>query len=183
MSAYFDALCQAMQMLAEDPRALFIGQAVEYPGTAMSKTLEKVPSAKKIEFPVAEDFQLGASIGLSLAGALPVCVFPRWSFLLLAFNQLVLHLDKLPAYSRGGYRPKVIIRVGVPTEVPLDPGPQHLGDFTNAVESMLDSVHIYRLRTPSDVQSCYLKAFVRHGSTILVEYAELYDEKGDKKGN
>src|SRR5260221_5260806 len=98
---YFDELSAMMNKIASIPNSVFIGQAVACPGTAMSRTLENVPADKKIELPVFEDTQMGMAIGLSLRGLLPVCVFPRWNFLLLAMNQLVLHLDKLPIYSRG----------------------------------------------------------------------------------
>src|SRR5712691_1403346 len=143
MSDYFNALCDIMKMLGEHPKTIFIGQTVRYPGTAMFSTLTDVPNEKRIELPVFEDTQMGMAIGLSLRGLLPVCVFPRWNFLLIAANQLVLHLDKLPIYSRGGYRPKVIIRTAVATEHPLDPGPQHLGDFSEAVRMMLATVRVY----------------------------------------
>ncbi len=163
-----------MRLLSADPATIFLGQAVLVPGTAMSTTLRDVPDVKKIEFPVAEDFQLGAAIGMSLCGTLPVCIFPRWNFLLLAMNQLVLHMDKLPVYSHGGYRPKVIVRTAVATDEPLNPGPQHLGDFTDAVRAMLTTVQIYELRTASDVRWSYKHALERDGSTILVEYAKNY---------
>ena len=48
-----------MDFLAKDPKTIFLGQAVEYPGTAMSNTLKNVPKKKLIEIPVAEEMQLG----------------------------------------------------------------------------------------------------------------------------
>ncbi len=101
-----------------------MGQAVVDAGTAMSTTLQHIPIEKRLELPVAEEMQLGMAIGMSLSGALPICIYPRFNFLLLAVNQLVNHLDKLPLYST--YRPKVLIRTAVATGYPLDPGPQHL---------------------------------------------------------
>lgn len=172
--SYFDELRLSMEELARHPRSVFLGQAVKCKGTAMSNTLKGVPDFKKIEFPVAEDMQLGASIGLALNGMLPISIFPRWNFLLLATSQLVLHLDKLPIYSRGGYKPKVIIRTAVATDSPLDPGPQHLGDFTDAFRSILHTVHIYKLRTVADIRKRYQQALEGDNSVILVEMAENY---------
>jgi pyruvate/2-oxoglutarate/acetoin dehydrogenase E1 component len=174
MSAYFDALCQAMNTCAKDPRTVFIGQAVRYNGTAMFATLRDVPMEQRIEFPVAENFQMGTAIGISLGGYLPICIFPRWNFLLCAMDQLILHLDKLPIYSHGGYRPKVIIRTAVATPVPLDPGPQHLGDYTEAVNRMLATVQVRKLLDADDVREEYQAAMERDRSTILVEMAEQY---------
>src|SRR5205823_4829972 len=123
---YRQELFRAMEWLGEKPDTLFLGQAVKYPGTAISGTLNGVPTVKLVELPVFEDVQLGICTGMALAGFVPISIFPRWPFLLAATQQLVNHLDKLPLYSHGGYTPKVIIRVGVPTRAPLDPQVQHL---------------------------------------------------------
>lgn len=174
MSLYFEELCHAMEMLAQEPKTIFLGQSVVYPGTAMSKTFSDVSMEKCIEMPVAEDFQMGLAIGMALHGYLPVCIYPRWNFLLLAANQLVLHLDKIPLYSNGGYRPKVIIRTAVATDEPLDPGYQHLGDFTQAFRSILTTVQVQELFSPQDVRRCYKQALESEWSTLLVERAENY---------
>jgi len=97
---YFDELCSAMAMVAEDRRSIFIGQGVGCAGTTMTDTLKDVPANKLLEFPVAEDLQMGAALGMALEGALPVCIFPRWNFMICATNQLLNHLDKLPIYSQ-----------------------------------------------------------------------------------
>lgn len=173
MSAYFDELCRAMEMLAAHPRSVFIGQAVACEGTAMRRTLAGVVPAKLLELPVAEDMQMGMAIGMSLAGDLPVCVYPRINFLLLAVNQLVLHLDKLPLYGNG-WAPKVIVRTSVATPVPLDPGPQHLGDFSFGLRAMLKTVKVVTLRTADRIVPAYELAMEREGSTVLVEMAEKY---------
>ena len=89
---YFDELKRSMNFIAKDKRAIFVGQAVSYPGTAMTNTLKEISKEKLKELPVAEEFQLGMTIGLSLDGWMPVSIFPRWNFLLLAANQLVNHL-------------------------------------------------------------------------------------------
>lgn len=172
MGLYYDELRVAMAMLAAKPEAVFLGQAVADAGTAMRGTLVDVPVAQLLEMPVAEDMQLGMATGMALAGILPICCYPRINFLLLATNQLILHLDKLPLYS--GYRPKVIIRTAVATDSPLDPGPQHLGDFTVPLRQMLRTVEVVDLLSAADVAREYRKAAERDGSTLLVERAELY---------
>ena len=174
MSVYFSELCAAMNRLAAVQNSVFLGQAVACPGTAMSRTLEGVPSGKKIEFPVAEDTQLGAATGMSIRGLLPICIYPRWNFLLLAASQLVLHLDKIPIYSRGGYRPKVIIRTAVASDDPMDPGPQHLGDFSDMFSKILAVVRVVKLDNAYAIREQYLNALERDTSTILVEYARNY---------
>lgn len=174
---YATELCRSMNYLAQDSRALFLGQAVAVPGTGMTTTLVDVPDHKKIELPVAEEMQMGMAIGMALAGYIPVTIYPRWNFLLLAANQLVNHLDKLKAM--GGYTPKVIIRTGVGSERPLHPSFQHVGDFTEAFRLMFSTVEIIRLDEPEDIFPAYKKALERTDgrSTVLVEWGDYYSEK------
>ena len=176
---YFDEMCRAMEYLARDPRTLFLGQAVACPGTAMTNTLKNVSRDKLLELPVAEDLQMGMSTGLALAGQVPVSIFPRWNFLLLAVNQVVSHLDKLPVMSNGGFRPKVIIRTGIGSVRPLHPQYQHVGDFTEAFRLMCTNIDVIRLEEPADIFPAYQHALEREDgkSTILVEYGDYYSEK------
>lgn len=173
--SYYEALCQAMNMIADEPDTVFVGQGVDFPGTFMSTTLSGVPNSQRIELPVAEEMQMGLSIGMALAGNTVVSLFPRWNFLILAANQLVNHLDKIPLMSE--YRPKVIVRVGVGSERPLHPGPQHVGDFTEAFRLLLQTVVIERIDEPDEVIPAYQRALNRDGSTVLVEIADFYNEK------
>jgi pyruvate/2-oxoglutarate/acetoin dehydrogenase E1 component len=119
---YFDEMCRAMEFLARDPAT----DGFSRPGRRLSRhgmtnTLKNVSRDKLLELPVTEEMQMGMSTGLALGGHVPVSIYPRWNFLLLAVNQIVNHLDKLPIVSNGGYQPKVIIRTGIGSERPLHP--------------------------------------------------------------
>lgn len=165
-----------MQWLGERQDTVFIGQAVAYPGTAMTGTLAAVPREKLIELPVMEDAQLGMSTGMALAGYVPISIYPRWNFLLLATNQLVLHLDKLSIISNGGYKPKVIIRTAVASRIPLDPQAQHYGDFADAFRRMLRTVEVIELESEEMIFPAYKKAYERKDgrSTLIVERTDRY---------
>ena len=53
-------------MAWQTKNTVFIGQAVEVPGTAMYSTLnESVDKNKLYELPVAEEMQMGMTLGLS----------------------------------------------------------------------------------------------------------------------
>lgn len=176
---YADALTAAMDHLGQDPRVVFLGQAVAVPGTAMFGTLKNIPLNRRIELPVEEDMQMGMSIGLALKGAIPVSIFPRWNFLLLAANQLVNHLDKMSELCPGTLPPKVIIRTSIGSERPLHPGPQHVGDHTEAFRAMCPRMEIVRLEEAADIVPAYAHALARPDgkSTLLVEYGDYYNEK------
>ena len=55
MGKYFDELSRAMTFLGEQGDTIFLGQAVEYKGTAMTNTLKGVPRTKLLEMPVCEE--------------------------------------------------------------------------------------------------------------------------------
>ncbi len=179
MSAYFDELCLAMNLLSDDARTVFLGQGVGCAGTTMSDTFKDVPAEKRVEMPVAEEMQCGMSIGMSLQGMIPICIFPRWNFVLRAADQIVNHLDRLSLYS--DYRPKVIIRTAVPSKYPFNPGPQHDDDFTGAFRSMLRTTDVVCLPSESDIVPQYQKALHSPRSTIIVEYTDQYrNARGSK---
>ena len=151
-----------MNYLSKNEKTIFIGQAVEVPGTAMSNTLKDIPSSKLLELPVAEEMQMGITTGLALDSNIPISIFPRWNFLLLAMNQLVNHLDKINIMSNNGFKTKIIIRTGVGSQRPLHPQHQHIGDFTDAVRKMCSTIDVISLNKPEDIFPAYEKALSRN---------------------
>lgn len=177
---YFDELKRSMEMLVTEPNVLFLGQAVGCDGTGMTNTLKDIDISKRIELPVTEEMQLGMCTGMALNGFIPVSIFPRWNFLLLAVNQLVNHLDKLEEMSKGGYKPGVIIRTGIGSERPLHPQSQHVGDFTDAFRLMLKHTEVIRLDEPKQIFPAYELALARAKegkATVVVEWSDYYNEK------
>ena len=176
---YFEELKKSMNYLAKDDRTIFLGQAVKVDGTAMSTTLKEINPVKLIELPVAEEMQMGITIGLALNGNVPISIYPRWNFLILALNQLVNHLDKINIMSNDGFKVKTIIRTGIGSQKPLNPQHQHIGDFTEAVKKMCTTIDIIKLDKTEDIFPSYEKALNRKDgrSTLLVEFGDYYNEK------
>jgi len=148
MSTYKDELERAMLELSLKEDTIFLGQSLEYGGIAMAHTFDKIPLEKKVEMPVAENLQLGISIGMSLNGFVPISIM-----------------------TDGQFQPKVIIRVAFGATHPVNPQEQHLGDFSDAYEKMLKTVEVVRLRDKDEIVEQYLRAYNRKDgvSTILVE--------------
>jgi len=162
--SYLDKLTEAMTWLGKQSETIFLGQSISFPGNTMYKTLCDVVAEKKIELPVMEDCQLGMSIGLALAGKIPISIFPRLDFMMCCMNQLVNHLDKMDT--------RVIIRTGVGATKPLYPGRQHCGDYP--IEAMLQCVDVIRLSYEYEIIPSYQRAFKANRSTILIEYGDKY---------
>lgn len=171
---YFDTLKKAMSLLAENPKTIFIGQAVEYEGTGLYDSLSHIPIEKRLELPVAEYFQSGLANGMAIEGMIPISTFPRWNFLLMGVDQIVNHLDKFKSMSDGKLCPKVIIRVSVGAEHPVDPQCQHKGNFSEAFRNLTQNTEVIELIEPEDIMPAYEKALNRTDgvNTILVEFME-----------
>ena len=167
-----------MTWLGERDKTIFLGQAVEVPGVFMHNTLKYVPISKKREMPVCESLQMQMTLGLAFGGMVPVSIFPRWNFLLLATSDLVNMIDKVKDISCGELKPKMIIRTAVGPDEPVHPGHQHVGDFTDAFRLMLKNTEIVRLDETEMIFDEYVKAYERDDgiNTVLVEIGNRYND-------
>ena len=176
MGTYKEELLKAMNLLAKDPRTIFIGQNLIYGGTSMFWTLQEIPKEKRIELPVLEEVQMGMSLGMALEGLVPISVYPRMDFLICATNQLVNHLDKAAEMSDGQFKPVVIIRTAVGSTNPLMPGPQHCQDHTDALRLMCKNINVVKLEKAEQIVPEYQKALNSDRPTILVEIPDMYNK-------
>jgi len=175
---YLDELTRTMTWLGKQPGTVFIGQNMINPGIPTAPTLAHVDRNRMIEFPVAEEMQMGTTLGMALDGkTIPISVFPRWNFMLCAMSQLINHIDKVSTMS--DYRVKAIIRVLVGTTTPMNPQCQHIGDFTQGLRLMAKTLDIITLNEPEEIFPAYELALTRddNRSTVLVEYQQWYREK------
>jgi pyruvate/2-oxoglutarate/acetoin dehydrogenase E1 component len=176
---YKQELIKAMEWLGEKEDVLFLGQACKVSGHSISSTITNVPIEKRLELPVFEETQMGISTGMALEGFVTVTMFPRFDFFILACNQLVNHLDKMQEMSKGKMNPKVIMRVSVGSKNPLDAGPQHTQNHTEAFRKMLTNVNVVELLEPEQIFSAFKEAYERKDNrpTLLVEHGEFYGTK------
>lgn len=176
---YKQELIRAMEWLGEKDDVLFLGQACRVSGHSISSTISNVPLEKRVELPVFEETQMGISTGMALEGFVTVTMFPRFDFFILACNQLVNHLDKMQEMSKGKMNPKVIMRVSVGSKSPLDAGPQHTQNHTEAFRKMLTNVNVVELLEPEQIFPAFKEAYEREDNkpTLLVEHGEFYGTK------
>lgn len=158
-----------MRGLAGDPRVIFIGQGVASDGIACLKDFAGIPADRRIEFPIAEELNIGIALGMSLVGWIPVVNLPRADFLLRAADQIVNHLDKLETISRGQFCPKVIIRVRIGAKAPLDAGPQHTQDHYRAFVEMCRHMNVVRLDSVDSIHEVYRDALAESRPTLVFE--------------
>lgn len=176
---YFDELKRTMEWLATKPDTLFVGQTAGVPGTFMFQTLRDVPKDRALEFPVNESFQMQFSLGLALEGYVPISVYPRQNFLLLAMGDMSNMVDKLSAMSNGAVNPKIIIRVATGPFKPVHPGHQHVGNFAEGFRRTFDWIEVVEVNEPEEIFPAYKRAYEREDSrsTLIIEDGNFYNEK------
>lgn len=175
LMTYKEEIIKAMKYLSENEKVIFLGQGVNY-GGCIYNTLSDIPEDKKIELPIMEEVQMGISIGLSMQGYIPVTIYPRMDFLILAMNQLINHLDKIEEMSKGEFKPKVIIRTIIGAKHPLNPGVQHCQNHTDLFKCCLKNVNVVKLEHAEDVVKAYTDALDSDKSTLIIEDRELYEK-------
>jgi pyruvate/2-oxoglutarate/acetoin dehydrogenase E1 component len=170
---YLEETKNAMEWLGKQEDTIFLGQTVKYPGSPMYHSLKNVPMEKRMEIGIAEDMQMGMSIGLALEGKVPISIYPRMDFLLCAINQLVNHLDKVEEMSHGEFCAGVIIRTQIGNHKPLDPGPQHTGNYYQALKKLCKNIAVWKIDKKEEINKYYKMAYHRAKhmgkSTILIE--------------
>lgn len=176
---YFDELKRTMEWVARQPKTFFLGQTVAGPGTFMYQTLRDLPPEKTLEMPINESFQMQFSIGLALSGYIPITVYPRQNFLLLATADMVNMLDKIPAISSKAVCPKMIIRVASGPDEPVHPGHQHVGNYAEAFRHMMTWLEVIELEEPEEIFPAYKHALEREDNktTLLIEHGNYYNQK------
>ena len=171
---YKQEVTKAMDMLAQHPETYFIGQTVVYPGSVISDTLKNVPIEKRLELPVAEEMQMGMSLGLALEGFIPITIYPRIDFLLCAINQLSNHLDVLYELTHNEYQAKVIIRTIIGQTEPMYPGIQHCRDHTKVFKELLNNINVVKLEKTEQIMDAYELALQVDYPTLIIEEARRY---------
>ncbi|MDO8580012.1 MAG: hypothetical protein Q7S13_00860 [Candidatus Omnitrophota bacterium] len=176
---YFDELKRTMEWVAQQPKTIFVGQTVAGPGTFMYQTLRDVSKDKTLEMPINESFQMQFTIGLALAGYVPISVYPRQNFLLIATADMANMIDKIPAISSDQILLRMIIRVAVGPDAPVHPGHQHVGNYAEAFRKMFHWIDVVELNEPQDIFPAYKHALERpdHRATLMIEHGNYYQQK------
>lgn len=174
---YKETITKAMTEIGKNPLAQFCGYNTRF-GKAAG-TLSGVPEDQLNEFPLAENLMMGAAIGMSLTGWIPVVYFERMDFVLIALDAIVNHLAKLNELSEGFHRPACIIRCVVGNrKTPLFTGATHTQNFSEAIRNMV-TFPVIELTRKEDIQFEYGKAYFRatmqKQSTMLVEFKDLFE--------
>lgn len=171
---YKDAIISEIEKLAKDPLTLFLGYNIKF-GSKAYGTLLTVPEERLIETPLAENLMTGLATGLSLCGYKPILFFERHDFLLNASDGIVNHVDKLDKLSHEEFKTPIIIRAVVGSRTPLEPGLQHIQNYTEAFQKMA-SFPILTPKTEDEIVKAYSIAREFKRPVMIVEERDLYNQ-------
>lgn len=137
-----DAITLEMKKLGKMKKTVFLGENVVNSGRIYG-TLNDVPISKCIEMPIAENLIAGTAIGLALAGWIPICIFQRMDFTLIAADQIINHAALLPKITGGRVVPFVIFRtIRAELTETFFVGHQHSKDFSHVFSPYLKTYQI-----------------------------------------
>lgn len=168
---YKNELTIEMGHLGTHSDVVFLGEGLVNAGRIYG-TMNRVPLSKCVEFPITENLQVSAAMGLCLEGFFPIVVFQRMDFMLPAMDAIINHLALLPALSGGKVHFPMILRaiVGL-SDASFDVGCQHYKDLSTMFHGYIECV---TLESGHDIRQWYSTFRERNYPIILVEKRDWY---------
>ena len=126
--------------------------------------------------PCAEILSTGVAIGLALTGWIPVILFQRMDFMLLAADQLLNHAALFPEMSGGKIKVPMLVRACVGSkETKFTVGRQHNKDFSELFEPYC---RLFRIRPDETGFADCMSGFnIPEELTMTIEYKDKYNEE------
>jgi pyruvate dehydrogenase E1 component beta subunit len=171
VEAINNALAEEME---RDPRVMVLGLDVGKLGGVFRTTsglVERFGGARVVDTPLAEASIIGASLGLALAGMVPVAEIQFLGFSAQGFHQIGSQLGKYRQRSRGRYHCQVTIRA------PFGGGirsPEFHSDAVEAQFVQTPGIKIVMPSNPYDAKGLLLEAIRDPDPVLFCEPDRLY---------
>src|ERR1700687_2986331 len=160
--------------MERDPRVMVLGLDVGKLGgvfRATSGLVDRFGAARVVDTPLAEASIIGASLGLALAGMVPVAEIQFLGFSAQAFHQIGPQLGKYRQRSRGRYHCQVTIRA------PFGGGirsPEFHSDAVEAQFVQTPGIKIVMPSNPFDAKGLLIEAIRDPDPVLFCEPDRLY---------
>lgn len=165
--------------LGLDPKVLLLGEDVADPAGGVYKVTKglstKYGTNRVRATPIAEQAIVGAAIGASIGGYIPVAEIMFFDFVAVCMDQIVNHAAKF-RYMSGGLTPNPItIRTTVGTN---RFGPQH-SQSLEAWFMHVPGLKVVMPSNPADAKGLLLSAIFDPDPCLVIEHSTLYySQKG-----
>ncbi|HIC13273.1 MAG TPA: alpha-ketoacid dehydrogenase subunit beta [Sulfurimonas sp.] len=175
---YREAINLAMdETMSEDTNIILLGEDIADVGGTFRVTeglLKKYGKTRVIDTPIAELSIVGNAIGMAIGGLRPVVELMTANFSLLAFDQIVNHMAKLPFMSAGKIRLPLVLRM--PQGVSKQLGAQHSENYENMLSS-IPGLFVFAVSSPNYAYHALKKAIKMDDPVIFIEHELLYNKK------
>jgi 2-oxoisovalerate dehydrogenase E1 component len=170
---YVDAIADALREgMRTNPRVLLLGQDIAEYGGVFKVTegfVEEFGKARVRNTPIIESGAIGAALGLTLEGFVPVVEMQFGDFISCGFNQIVNNLAK--THYRWGARVPVVVRT--PVGGGVGAGPFH-SQNVEAWFTHVAGLKVVAPATPYDAKGLLLAALEDGNPVLYLEHKFLY---------
>ncbi len=177
---YREALNKALdEVMQADEDIVVLGEDIAGVGGTFRVTeglLAKYGEARVIDTPIAELSIVGNGIGMAIGGLRPVVELMTANFSLLAFDQIINHMAKIPYMSAGKISLPMIIRM--PQGVSRQLGAQHSENYEQML-SAVPGLFVFAVSDPNYAYHALKKSILMDDPVIFIEHELLYNKEGE----
>ncbi|MBE3135072.1 MAG: dehydrogenase E1 component subunit alpha/beta [Acidobacteria bacterium] len=170
------------RILAAEERALLFGEDIGLLGGAFSVTkglFARYGGMRVRNTPISESAIIGAAIGASVTGLLPIAEIMFCDFLYVAMDQIVNQMAKMKYMYGGDARLPIVVRCTCGSG--FSAAAQH-SQSNEAMFMHVPGLKILMPSTPDDAAGLLLSAFEDPNPVLFFEHKGLYDETGEVSG-
>jgi len=177
---YREALNLALdEELKQDKNLVLLGEDIGAFGGTFRVTeglFAKYGKNRVIDTPIAELSIVGNAIGMAIAGLRPVVELMTANFSLLAFDQIINHMSKIPYMSAGKIRLPMVIRM--PQGVSRQLGAQHSESYEQML-SAVPGVFVFAVADPTYAYHALRQSIRMDDPVIFIEHELLYNKNSE----
>ncbi len=161
-------------ILAENPNSVILGEDIGKDGGVFRVTdglFDKYGPSRLMDTPLAESGIIGVSIGMALAGMLPIPEIQFAGFSYLSFDQLVSHAARYRSRTRSVFAVPMIVRM------PVSGGVRALEHHSESPETYYahpGGLIVVEPSTPYDAKGLLIRASHMHDTVMFLEPTKLY---------
>jgi pyruvate/2-oxoglutarate/acetoin dehydrogenase E1 component len=161
-------------ILAENPNAIMLGEDIGKDGGVFRVTdglFDKYGAGRVMDTPLAESGIIGVSIGMALAGMLPIPEIQFAGFMYLGFDQLISHAARYRSRTRSTFSVPMIVRT------PVSGGVRALEHHSESPETYYShpgGLIVVEPSSPYDAKGLLIRASHMHDPVIFLEPTMLY---------
>lgn len=170
------------RILAADERAVLFGEDIGLLGGAFAVTkglFARYGALRVRNTPISESAIIGAAIGASVTGLLPIAEIMFCDFLYVAMDQIVNQMAKMKYMYGGDARLPIVVRCTCGAG--FSAAAQH-SQSNEAMFMHVPGLKIVMPSTPDDAAGLLLAAFEDPNPVLFFEHKGLYDEPGEVSG-